>query len=88
MEIRIEKPDREALRALGVDGWETWECEPSVFDWSYDAPETCYILEGRARVRTPSGEVTFGPGDLVRFPEGLACTWTVVERVRKKYSFG
>ena len=86
-EIRIEKPSEEKLRELGVDNWGTWECDPSSFDWSYDSPETCYILEGRARVKTPSEEVEFGPGDLVRFPEGLECTWTVIEKVRKKYTF-
>jgi len=85
--ITVEKPTKERLAGLGVERWPTWECEPGTFDWSYDSPETCYILEGRAKVTTPSGDVEFGKGDLVRFPEGLHCTWTVIERVRKKYSF-
>jgi len=87
MKVSVEKPTPEKLKALGVDNWGTWECEPSTFDWSYDSPETCYILEGKAKVKTPSGEVEFGTGDLVRFPEGLNCTWTVIQKVRKKYSF-
>ncbi len=87
MKVSVEKPTAEKLKALGVEKWGTWECEPSSFDWSYGSPETCYILEGKATVKTPSGEVVFGTGDLVRFPEGLRCTWTVIEKVRKKYSF-
>ena len=85
--VRIEKPTDEKLRELGVDEWGTWECDPSTFEWSYGGPETCYILEGKAKVTTPSGEVEFGKGDLVRFPRGLDCTWTVTEKIRKKYSF-
>lgn len=88
MEVKVEKPTKEKLRELGMDAWPIWECEPSTFDWSYNTPEICYILEGKARVKTRSGKVEFGRGDLVSFPEGLDCTWTVVERVRKKYSFG
>jgi hypothetical protein len=26
--------------------------------------------------------------DIVRFPQGLKCTWTVSERIRKHYKFG
>ena len=37
---------------------------------------------------TPTGTVEFAAGDLVRFPEGLSCTWTVVEKVRKRYLLG
>jgi uncharacterized cupin superfamily protein len=87
MKITVEKPSPETLRSLGVEEWGTWECGPSTFDWSYDSPETCYVLEGRARVKTAGETVEFGKGDLVRFPEGLDCTWTVIEKVRKKYSF-
>ena len=88
MEAVVEKPTPETLQSLEVDGWGIWECGPSTFDWSYDSPETCYILEGRARVATPTGTVEFAAGDLVRFPEGLSCTWTVVEKVRKRYLLG
>lgn len=86
-EVTVEKPTQERLNKLGVKSWGIWECDPSSFDWSYDCPETCYILEGRVTAQTPSGEVSFGPGDLVRFPEGLNCTWTVHEKVRKHFSF-
>lgn len=87
--IEKERPTAQELESLGVSGWGIWECEPSEFPWEYDDTETCYILEGRARVKTPEGEaVEFGAGDLVRFPKGLKCTWTVTERIRKHYSFG
>ena len=42
---------------------------------------------GIEKEKTPEGAVEFGKGDLVRFSEGLDCTWTVIEKVRKKYSF-
>ncbi len=36
----------------------------SVFDWEYDATETCYVMEGEVKVTTSDGEaVEFGPGD-------------------------
>ncbi|MFH0910201.1 MAG: cupin domain-containing protein [Planctomycetota bacterium] len=87
MKVTVEKPTPETLKSLGVEKWGVWECEPSTFGWAYDSPETCYILEGKARVKTPEGTVEFGKGDLVRFPEGLDCTWTVIEKIRKNYSF-
>jgi uncharacterized protein len=31
--------------------------------------------------------VSFGPGDLVVFPNGLECTWHVHEGVVKHYNF-
>ena len=73
--IAIEKPTQEKLDALGVFDWGIWEKEKSIFDWSYDSDETCYILEGKARVKTEWEEVTFEKGDLVKFPKGLSCTW-------------
>ena len=48
-----------------------------------------YILEGRVRVEPTDGEpVEFGPGDLVTFPRGMDCVWTISEPVRKHYRFG
>jgi uncharacterized cupin superfamily protein len=86
--IVVEKLTVEKLKAAQVTSWPVWECEPSSFDWHYDEPETCYILQGRVTVRTAEQTVTFGQGDLVKFPEGLSCTWTVHEKVRKHYRFG
>lgn len=86
-EIRIERPSEERLKSLGVDGWSPWECEPSTFDWEYDTDETCYVLEGKVKVKTASGEVQINKGDLVHFPKGLKCTWRVLEKIRKVYIF-
>ncbi len=85
--VRIEKPAEKKLESLGVDKWSLWECEPSVFDWEYDSEETCYLLEGKARVKTPAGEVEINKGDLVTFPKGLKCTWQVLARIRKVFTF-
>jgi hypothetical protein len=84
-EIKIEKPSKERLNELGVDGWSPWECEPSTFDWEYTTAEQAYVLEGKVKVKTEGGEVLIQKGDLVRFPKGLKCTWQVLERIRKVY---
>ena len=87
--IIVEKPDAEKLKELGVDAWPIWEKEVSRFDWSYDEQETCYILEGRAKVEPESGEpVEFGAGDLVIFPKGMNCVWDITNPIRKHYKFG
>ncbi len=86
-EIKIEKPTEEMLKALNIDKWSPWECEPSTFDWEYDAIETAYVFEGKVRVQTPSGEVEINKGDLVTFPKGLKCKWNVIEKIRKVYTF-
>ena len=63
--------------------------EVSRFDWYYDEPEECYFLEGKVVVETKDGpNVEFGKGDLVKFPQGLACVWDIKEPVRKHYNFG
>ena len=84
-EIKIEKPSEEKLKELETDKWSSWGCEPSTFDWTYDSNEDCYILEGKAKVKTQTEEVEFGKGDLVSFLKGLNCTWTVIEKIRKVY---
>jgi len=86
--IEIEKPSAARLRELGVDEWPIWTKEVSTFDWSYDEHEVCYLLEGEVEVATRAGTVRFGAGDLVTFPQGLACTWKVRAAVRKHYRFG
>ena len=88
-DIKIEKPSKEQLESMGVFSWPIWEKEASTFPWSYDAQETCYLLEGKVRV-TPDGSdpVEFGAGDLVVFPQGMNCTWEISQDVRKHYKFG
>ena len=87
MEVEVRKPSEE--EAKGAESWGIWEKEVSEFPWSYDDKETCLILEGKAEVTTESGEkVEFGKGDYVVFPEGLKCTWKIIEPVKKYYKFG
>jgi len=87
LEIKVERPSEEKLKSLGVDSWSPWECEPSTFDWEYTSDETAYVLEGKVKVKTPTGEVEINEGDLVRFPKGLKCTWKVIKKIRKVYTF-
>lgn len=88
-DIIIERnPSGKRLEALGVFDWPIWEKEVSAFPWSYDAEETCYLLEGRVVVTPDGGEpVQFGAGDLVVFPVGLRCSWNISKAVRKHYRF-
>ena len=88
LEIQVEQPSAEKLKELGVSSWPIWGCEPSAFPWHYGEQETCYLLEGKVKVGAKDSEVEFGKGDLVVFPQGLDCTWTVLEKVKKHYRFG
>ncbi len=86
--IKIEKVSKEKLDSLEVDKWSPWECKPSTFDWEYDEDEWAYVLEGKVKVRAEDGEeVEINKGDLVIFPKGLRCTWNVLEKIRKVYTF-
>lgn len=86
--IVIERPQAEALTSMKVATWPIWTKEPSTFEWHYDEPETCYFLEGDVTVTSAGEEVVLRPGDLVRFPQGLHCTWHIRQAVRKHYRFG
>lgn len=86
-EIEVKKPSDEELKELGVDSWTPWDCDVSTFDWEYSCDETAYVLDGKVKVKTESGEVEINKGDLVRFPKGLRCTWSVIEPIRKVYKF-
>ena len=81
--------DKHELDQLGIFNWPIWEKEVSTFPWTYDSPETCYLIEGEVVVTPDSGEpVSFGKGDLVTFPAGMSCTWDIRQAVRKHYRFG
>ncbi|TVR99552.1 MAG: DUF861 domain-containing protein [Rhodospirillales bacterium] len=87
MPIKVQKPTPDMIQEMKK--LPTWSKEPSVFDWQYDAEETCFLIEGDVTVTTEAGEaVSFGAGDLVTFPRGLKCTWTVRRPVYKHYRFG
>lgn len=90
MEIKVEhNPSADRLEQLGVFGWPVWMKDVSAFPWSYDEQEVCYFLEGEIEV-TPEGgmPVKAGKGDLVTFPQGMACNWKITQDVRKHYRFG
>lgn len=85
----VNSPDTDRLSSLGVFQWPIWSKEASEFPWEYDEEETCYILEGDVTVTPEDGDpVRFGVGDLVTFPKGMRCTWTIHRDVRKHYRFG
>ncbi|MCY3022385.1 MAG: cupin domain-containing protein [Planctomycetota bacterium] len=88
MPIQVRKPTEDEIKKLGVRSWPIWECEPSTFDWHYDTKETCLVLEGQVTVEAPGESVSFGPGDLVTFPQGMDCKWKVAKAVKKHYKFG
>ncbi|WP_216904596.1 cupin domain-containing protein [Synechococcus sp. CCY 9618] len=89
MAISVTSPCPDAtIERLEIHSWPIWTCEPSSFTWTYDAEETCLLLEGEVTVTPEGGEpVRFGAGDLVVFPEGLRCRWQVHAPVRKHYRF-
>ncbi|MFA7254646.1 MAG: cupin domain-containing protein [Candidatus Omnitrophota bacterium] len=88
LKVLVEKPTAQKLQALNVFSWPIWTKEVSSFDWFYDEQEICYFLEGEVTVKTPQGEVSFGKGDLVTFPQGLKCVWNIKRAVKKHYKFG
>ena len=90
MQIQVEKAvSSDRLENLGVKDWPVWEKDISEFPWSYDAQETCYLLEGEVEVIPEQGSpVIFGKGDLVIFPAGMSCRWKIMKKVRKHYLFG
>jgi uncharacterized cupin superfamily protein len=86
--ISIEIPSQDKLKSLKIDTWSPWECEPTTFDWEYDEEEWAYVFEGKVKVKPDQGnEVEIKKGDLVIFPKGLKCTWTVLEKIKKVYTF-
>jgi len=85
MKITVKKPtdaERESMLKLP-----TWGCGVSEFDWDYSQEETCLLTEGEVVVTYSGGEVSFGEGDMVTFPQGLSCVWKVSKPVRKHYIF-
>jgi uncharacterized cupin superfamily protein len=84
MKIRQKTIIKEKVK---TDGWEEWQCNPSTFDWEYDEDETAYVFEGKVLVKTLTEEVEIKGGQLVQFPKGLKCTWTVLEPIKKVYTF-
>lgn len=84
-DVIVRKPSKEEIEKYKT--WPIWTCQPSTFDWQYTQSETCYVIEGKVTVKDDSNSVTFGPGDLVVFPDGLECVWQVKQAVKKHYNF-
>lgn len=88
----VVRPPTDAERQA-ASSWPTWGCEASTFPWTYDARETCLLLEGEVVV-TPDDQAAYGPpvraqaGDFAVFPAGMACTWAVSKPIKKHYRFG
>ncbi len=85
-DILISQPTSEQEATCRT--WPIWRHDPSTFDWTYTDKETCLLLEGKVTVTDGSSSVSFQAGDMVEFPKGLVCTWTIHETVVKNYSFG
>ena len=72
---------------LGIDSWDRWGCEPSVFDWSYPSQETCFVFEGDVIVTAYGEDYHITPNMMVVFPKGLNCVWDVKKTIKKAYKF-
>lgn len=85
--MRVWKPSDQELK--DSEQWGDWSKEISEFPWFYSQAETCFILEGEAYVTDNQGnEIHFQKGDMVRFEQGVECTWKITKDIRKKYLFG
>ena len=81
----VKKPTTAEAQAMQTKP--IWSCGVSEFDWYYDSEETCLLIEGEVVVEYDGGSVSFGEGDYVVFPQGLACVWKVTQPVKKHYVF-
>ncbi|MQA73034.1 MAG: DUF861 domain-containing protein [Solirubrobacterales bacterium] len=72
--------------ACSEDGAESgiWRCTPGSFR-DLEVDETFVVLEGRATIAHPGGEVEVGPGDVCRLAAGTETLWTVHETLLKGY---
>ena len=86
MDVEIYRPTHKEEQVAKT--WPIWEKEPSEFDWQYDEKEACYIIEGKAKVIFEGKEAWFEAGDMVIFPQGLACRWVIEKKIKKHYKFG
>jgi len=84
-EIIVKRISEDEVSRRGIDHWGIWEREPSEFDWAYTNEEHCYIIEGRATVKTGNETVEINQGDYVIFPAGLKCRWKITESIKKYY---
>lgn len=87
MNIEVEKPDDKRLQDIKVKSWPTLTKEACDIDWVFDCTEESYFLAGRVIVETGDGKtVEVKKGDLAVFPKGLACTWHIIEPMKKHFN--
>jgi len=85
--MKVWQPGKEEIK--DTENWGIWEKEISEFEWYYDEPEICYILQGEAEVSDKQGNsICFKPDDMVKFEQGLECTWKIIKAIKKRYKFG
>lgn len=85
--MKVWQPTEKEIQ--NTSSWGVWSKEVSEFPWHYDDTETCYILEGAARVTDNEGNsIEFKKGDMVRFEQGVECTWNITNNIKKRYQFG
>jgi uncharacterized protein len=76
------------LQTLAVNQWPIWQKEISELPWEYQETEVSHVLEGEVIVTPAGGEpVRIVAGDLVSFPAGMKCHWSIIMPIRKHYSF-
>lgn len=85
--IQVHKLSTDELNRRGVAGWGIWEKGPSEFEWHYTTEEHCFVVQGRARITHGGKTVEIRKGDYAVFPAGLACTWKVIDVIKKRYTF-
>ncbi len=85
--MKVWKPTPEEID--NTSDWGTWSKQTSEFPWYYSDTETCYILEGEASATDKEGNtINFKAGDMVKFEQGLSCTWKIKKDLKKRYIFG
>jgi hypothetical protein len=85
--VEIERLSEAEIKDRGIREWPVWEKEISQFDWYYDNPEECLLIEGEVEVTTSQGTYHLKAGDYVTFPKGLRCQWKIKQPVRKYFNF-
>mmetsp|Transcript_16559 Transcript_16559/g.33883 ORF Transcript_16559/g.33883 Transcript_16559/m.33883 type:complete len:160 (+) Transcript_16559:198-677(+) len=87
---KVPRANNTIVDQLGCRSWGTWGCEVSVFPWTYDDDEICWVLQGDVIVtcKATGDTMRVQAGDVAFFPKGMSCTWNVSSPIRKHFCFG
>ena len=90
MKVLIKSPcSASVIIKYGIKNWPIWECDRSNFTRHYEEKEICLIIEGEANIKTEGGADFFiKSGDLVEFPQGLCCEWSITKSIKKHFRLG